>query len=91
MWVYKPKRCYRLSMFALQPKGKQVLDRSVGGYRLSMFALQHCNETHSHAMLGSYRLSMFALQPRNSFNLCLSLRRASVLISSSMSGVVKTA
>ena len=30
----------------------------------------------------SYRLSMFALQPRNSFNLCLSLRRASVLISS---------
>jgi hypothetical protein len=45
---------------------------------------------NNHFYLG-YRLSMFALQPRNSFNLCLSLRRASVLISSSMSGVVKTA
>ena len=84
-------KSYRLSMFALQPLKPLDQYGSRRGYRLSMFALQRFHRpNYLDAHLG-YRLSMFALQPRNSFNLCLSLRRASVLISSSMSGVVKTA
>ena len=78
-------------MFALQlyELGEEHDERDC--YRLSMFALQPNQITQFYEDKESYRLSMFALQPRNSFNLCLSLRRASVLISSSMSGVVKTA
>ena len=78
-------------MFALQlTYGGSNPDAKIS-YRLSMFALQRTTRIYEVDSQTSYRLSMFALQPRNSFNLCLSLRRASVLISSSMSGVVKTA